>query len=58
MRNAASTEEKEAMEPRFFSSPDAFEREARGRDGLKAEFQGIAGAVWLVRAHVDLQRNR
>jgi hypothetical protein len=57
LRNAAGTE-KEAREPRFFSSPDAFERETRGRDGVKAEFQGIAGAVWLVRAHVDLQRNR
>jgi predicted deacetylase len=58
LRQATRTKEKKAVEPRLLSSTDAFEREARARDGLGAEFQRIAGAVWLVRAHVDLQRRR
>jgi hypothetical protein len=58
LRKAARTSEKNAVGPTFLSNRDAFEREARVRDGLGAKFEGIAGAVWLGRFHVDLQRSR
>jgi hypothetical protein len=58
LRQATGTKEKKAVEPTFLSSADAFEREAQARDGLGAKFPRIAGAVWLVGAHVDLQRSR
>ena len=57
LRKAARTSKKKAVEPMFLSSPDAFEREAQARDGLRVKFQRIAGAVWLGSAHVDLQRS-
>jgi hypothetical protein len=49
LRKAARTCEKNAVGPTFLSSRDAFEREARIRDGLGVKFEGIAGAVGLVR---------
>jgi hypothetical protein len=58
LRKAARTNEKNAVELTFLSSPDAFEREAQVRDGLGVKFEDIAGAVWLGRFHVDLQRSR
>ena len=58
LRKGACTSEKNAVGPTFLSSRDAFEREARVRDGLGVKFEGIAAAFWFGRVHIDLQRSR